>query len=288
MQTLEVKNISKTFTLSRKQKKLEKTKQATMDKIREVQKDLNKEEIRMIKLKNNKKVAVNDLSFTAYPGEIYGLLGPNGAGKTTTLRAISTLIKPDEGDIIVGGTSAKTDSYSVRKKIGFLTSELKLEDHFTPEYLFIYFSKLHGIEDELIKERKQILFQRFGIDKFAEVKVGDLSTGMKQKTSIAISLVHDPDFIIFDEPTNGLDILTARSVMNYLIELKERGKTVIVSTHILSVVDKICDRVGIIIDGEMKLNDTLEKVKAYNGCKNLEEVFFNLVKESTDEVGENL
>lgn len=288
MQTLEVKNISKTFTLSRKQKKLEETKQETMIKINNLQETLSKAELKNLKTKMNKKVAVNDLSFIAYPGEIYGLLGPNGAGKTTTLRAISTLIKVDSGDIIVGGTSTIEDSNSIRKKIAFLTSELKLEDHFTPDYLFGYFSKLHGIEEETILKRKESLFKRFGIEKFAEVKVGDLSTGMKQKTSIAISLVHDPDFIIFDEPTNGLDILTARSVMEYLIELKERGKTVIVSTHILSVVDKICDRVGIIIDGKMKLNDTLEKVKQYKDSKNLEDVFFNLVQESNDEAGETL
>ncbi|MCK5388424.1 MAG: ABC transporter ATP-binding protein, partial [Candidatus Izimaplasma sp.] len=222
---------------------------------------------------------VNDLSFTAYPGEIFGLLGPNGAGKTTCLRAISTLIKPDSGDIFVGETSVVTDPESVRGKIGFLTSELKLEDHFTPNYLYIYFSRLHGIEDEVIEERKDAFFERFGIAEFREVKVGDLSTGMKQKVSIAISLVHNPDYIIFDEPTNGLDVLTARSVMDYLIELKEAGKTVILSTHILSVVDKLCDRVGIIINGKMKLCDTLENVLKTDPNNNLEEIFFELVKE---------
>ena len=254
MNTLEVRNIRKTFKLSRKQRKLDKT--------------------------NEKyKIAVNDLSFTAYPGEIYGLLGPNGAGKTTCLRTISTLIKPDEGDIFVGGSSVIKDSFEVRRKIGFLTSELKLEDHFTPNYLFTYFSRLHGIEEDKIEGNKLKLFKRFGIDKFMEVKVGDLSSGMKQKTSIAISLVHNPDFIIFDEPTNGLDVLTARSVTDYLIDLKNQGKTVILSTHILSVVEKLCDRVGIIINGKMKVNDTIENIKKNHPSNNLEELFFNLVKE---------
>lgn len=257
MQTLEVKNMVKTFKLSKKQRKLEKTD----DKL---------------------KVAVNDLSFTAYPGEIFGLLGPNGAGKTTCLRAISTLIKPDSGDIFVGGSSVVNDSLEVRSKIGFLTSELKLEDHFTPSYLFTYFGRLHGLEDEKIEERKTALFSRFGIEDFREVKVGDLSTGMKQKTSIAISLVHNPDFIIFDEPTNGLDVLTARSVTDYLIELKNEGKTVILSTHILSVVDKLCDKVGIIINGKMKVCDTLENVKKLHPDNNLEEIFFDLIKEEED------
>lgn len=255
MNTLEVVDLRKTFKLSKKQQKLEKS-------------DLKQ------------KVACDGLSFTAYPGEIFGLLGPNGAGKTTCLRTISTLIKPDEGDVLVGGSSVTSNPFDVLGKIGFLTSELKLEDHFTPNYLFTYFSKLHGIDDnEIIEHNKKKLFERFGIDEFMEVKVGDLSTGMKQKVSIAISLVHNPDFIIFDEPTNGLDVLTARNVTDYLTELKEQGKTIIISTHILSVVEKLCDRVGIIINGKMKVCDTLENVLKDSKDKDLENLFFDLVRE---------
>lgn len=255
MNTLEVINLRKTFKLSKKQQKLEKTDAKV-------------------------KVACDGLSFTAQPGEIFGLLGPNGAGKTTCLRAISTLIKPDEGEILVGGSSVKTDAFDVLGKIGFLTSELKLEDHFTPNYLYTYFSKLHGISDEeIIEERKEKLFTKFGINDFKEVKVGELSTGMKQKASIAISLVHDPEFIIFDEPTNGLDVLTARNVTDYLRELKDQGKTVIISTHILSVVEKLCDRVGIIINGKMKVCDTVENILKDQDGKDLEDFFFDLVKE---------
>lgn len=261
MNTLEVKNVTKTFKLSKKQQKLEKT-DVTV------------------------KIACNDVSFIANPGEIYGLLGPNGAGKTTMLRMISTLIKPEEGDILVGGTSVVTEPAGVRGKIGFLTSELKLEDHFTPNYLFTYFSRLYGIDEDDIEDRKQVLFERFGIDKFMEVKVGDLSTGMKQKTSIAISLVHDPDFIIFDEPTNGLDVLTAKSVTDYLVELKNMGKTVIVSTHILSVVEKLCDRVGIIINGKMKVSDTLASIKTTQEGQDLEEIFFRFVEAENLEGGD--
>lgn len=256
---LEVQNIKKTFKLSKKQQKIEKTDEKV-------------------------KIAVNGISFTAYPGEIFGLLGPNGAGKTTALRTISTLIKPDEGDVLVGGSSVVKNEMDVRGKIGFLTSELKLEDHFTPNYLFTYFSKLHGVDEETIKVRKRELFERFGIDKFKEVKVADLSTGMKQKTSLAVSLVHDPEFVIFDEPTNGLDVLTARSVTDYLEELRDKGKTVILSTHILSVVEKLCDRVGIIIQGKMKVCDTLENVKATDSSNDLEEIFFKLVKEESGDL----
>ncbi len=252
---LDVKGLSKTFKLSSKQRKIERT---------------------SLKV----KVAVNNLSFTAYEGEIYGLLGPNGAGKTTTLRILSTLIKPDTGDAFINGHSVVHEQDLVRNSIGFLTSELKLEDFFTPNYLFDYFSRLHNVDEETMKARKKKMFERFGIDKFAEVKVGDLSTGMKQKVSLVISLVHDPKVIIFDEPTNGLDVITAKSVTDYLIELKNEGKTIIISTHIFSLVEKICDRVGIIINGKMVKEDSLKELTKEKG---LEDVFFDLYKE---EVGE--
>ena len=256
IEVLQVSHLRKTFKLSRKQMKLERT-------------------------KSNIKVAVDDLSFCVYSGEIYGLLGPNGAGKTTTLRVISTLIKADSGDVLVLGDSVRENPDAVRNKIGFLTSELKLEDYFTPNYLFDYFSQLHGVSVEDRDVRKKTLFERFGIDKFAEVKVAELSTGMKQKVSLAISIAHNPDFIIFDEPTNGLDVITAKTVTDFLLELKSQGKTIIISTHIFSLVEKLCDRVGIIIDGQMALDDTLSNITKK---KSLEEVFFDLYKEKVGEV----
>ncbi len=252
---LKVCNIKKTFSITRKQQKIDKTK----DKI---------------------KVAVNDLSFSAYEGEIYGLLGPNGAGKTTTLRIISTLIKSDSGDVFVDGISIKEKPNLVRQKIGFLTSELKLEDFFTPNYLFDYFGALHNVPKDELAKRKTELFQKFGIEKFAEVKVADLSTGMKQKVSLVISIVHNPEIIIFDEPTNGLDVITAKTVTDFLIGLKKEGKTVIISTHIFSLVEKICDRVGIIINGRMIKSSPLKEIC---GDKTLEDVFFDIYE---DEVGE--
>ena len=248
-----VTNLSKTFKLSKKQQTIEKT---------------------------NEKVrrAVDGLSFEAYEGEIFGLLGPNGAGKTTTLRLLATLIKPDSGDATVDGKSIVNEPDEVRAKIGFLTSELKLEEFFTPNYLFDFFSALHGVPTDVAARRKESLFSRFGIDKFAEVKVADLSTGMKQKASLAISLVHDPDIIIFDEPTNGLDVLTAKVVTDFLIDLRDAGKTVIVSTHIFSLIEKICDRVGIIIGGKMVVCDTLE---ALCDGKSLEDKFFDIYLDYT-------
>ena len=253
--SIEVISITKEYVLSKKQMKLDKT----TSKI---------------------KVAVSDLSFSVYKGEIYGLLGPNGAGKTTTLRCISTLISPTKGDIIVDGASVNKNAEEVRKKIAFLTSDLKLEEFFTPNYMFDYYSTLHHIEPSVIKERKEYLFDKFGINKFAEVKIGELSTGMKQKTSLAVSLCHDPDIIIFDEPTNGLDVLTSKIVTDFLLELKEKGKTIIVSTHIFSLIEKISDRVGIIINGKMVKEDDLTSLTKE---KKLEDVFFDLYKESVGE-----
>lgn len=241
-------NLRKTFRLSAKQRKIEKT------PFRE-------------------KIAVNGLSFTAKKGEIYGLLGPNGAGKTTTLRILATLIRPDEGDAVIDGYSVVRQPDKVRSKIGFLTSELKPDEFFTPSYTFDFFSELQNIPPQVRDERKKMLFERFGIDKFSETKISDLSTGMKQKVSIAISLVHDPEFIIFDEPTNGLDVLTAKSVTDFLVELKNRGKTILLSTHIFSLVEKICDRAGIIIDGKMAAEDS---VASLTREKPLEDVFFDI------------
>jgi sodium transport system ATP-binding protein len=161
----------------------------------------------------------------------------------------------------------------VRRHIGFLTSELKLEDFFTPNYLFDYFSKLHNMDEITIKQRKKMLFDQFGIHPFCEVKVSDLSTGMKQKVSLAISIAHDPNIIIFDEPTNGLDIITAKTVTDFLIDLKHAGKTIILSTHIFSLVEKLCDRVGIIIDGEMVYENTVQNILEDT---DLETLFFQL------------
>ena len=248
-------DLRKTFKLSRKQQQLEKTHQKV-------------------------KVAVDGLSFTANNGEIFGLLGPNGAGKTTTLRILATLIRPDEGDATLDGISVVKDPDAVRSRVGFLTGELKLEDFFTPNYLFDFFSSLHGVDPATAAARKAELFGKFGIDRFAEVKVGNLSTGMKQKVSLVISVVHDPDVIIFDEPTNGLDVLTAKVVTDFLLELRERGKTVILSTHIFSLVEKLCDRVGIIIDGRMVACDTLTAVC---GGLSLEDRFFELYKDRKGE-----
>ena len=241
--------LRKTFELSRRQRRLDRTNDVY-------------------------RVAVDGLSLSAYRGEIYGLLGPNGAGKTTTLRMLSTLIKPDAGDAFVCGYSVCKQPDKVRDVIGFMTSELKLEGFFTPSYLFDFFGAMHGMDKAKLAARKKELFARFGIDKFAEVKVKDLSTGMKQKVSLVIAIVHDPDVVIFDEPTNGLD------VTDFLLELKAMGKSIILSTHIFSLVEKLCDRVGVIIDGKMVADGTLLQLC---GGMTLEDRFFEIYRETKGE-----
>lgn len=253
---LDVRNLCKTFKLSKKQQQL-----------RKLQKPVIK--------------AVDDVSFKSYEGEVFGLLGPNGAGKTTIMRIAATLINPDSGDAIVDGHSVRTDPQSVRQKIGFLTNELKLDEFFTPNYLFDFFAELHGLSAARRLARKEELFSTFGVDAFAEVKVGSLSQGMRQKASLAVSIVHDPNIIIFDEPTNGLDVITAKVVTDFLIRLKNEGKSVILSTHIFGLLENLCDRIGIIIEGKMVACDT---TAAIVGEKTLEDVFFEIYEATTREV----
>lgn len=227
------------------------------------------------------KIAVNDISFFVKEGETFGLLGNNGAGKTTTLRILATLIKPTSGKILIDGIDVAENPEQIRKKIGFLTSELKLEDFFTPDYLFDYFSNLYGVSKQESEKRKAELFSKLDIQSFSKTRISKLSTGMKQKVSLAISMSHDPDIIIFDEPTNGLDIISSRVIMDYLIELKKAGKTIIISSHIFSIIERACDRVGIMIDGELKYCDTISNATSKNS---LEDTFFHIYEKNRERI----
>ncbi|WP_455715175.1 ABC transporter ATP-binding protein [Anaerosporobacter sp.] len=240
---------------------------------------LSKKQMQEQKTKKNMKKAADHISLTAKPGQIYGLLGPNGAGKTTTLRCVATLLKPTEGDVKVCGFDTVKEGEKVRGNIAFLTNEIKLDPHFSAKYMFQFFGHLHGMSDEEINERREKLFTYFGITEFQDKRIEELSTGMKQKAAIAVSLVHDPKVVIFDEPTNGLDIVTARSVTDYLKVLRDEGKLVIISTHILSDAEKLCDNIGIIIKGKKVIEGTLQEILSKTNTKDLEDAFFELYKE---------
>lgn len=217
--------------------------------------------------------AVKDVSFEIQDNEIFALLGPNGAGKTTTMRMLSTLLIPTNGIITYDGRTTLGNEREIRKKIAFLTNEIRLEGQFSPNQSATYYGKLYGLSEQEIQKNKRELFEYFGISEFADRKYETFSTGMKQKTSIAICLIHDPEIIIFDEPTNGLDVLTQRLVENYILELKKRGKCVIISTHLLDVVERLSDHVGVIIDGCSVFCGTCEELICVEHAANLSDAF---------------
>lgn len=222
------------------------------------------------------KVAVRDVSFEIENGEIFALLGPNGAGKTTTMRMLSTLLKPTAGSIMINDWDTQKDAKEIKKNIGFLTTEIRLDGQFTPNELAAFYGKLYGLNKQTLEENKKNLFDYFDITPIADRRYETFSTGMKQKTSIAICLIHDPGTIIFDEPTNGLDILTQKQVEDFLLLEKERGKTIVISTHILEVVEALADRVGVIIDGQSVAQGTMEEIICRADAKDLREAFIRL------------
>jgi len=224
-------------------------------------------------------MVVDDVSFTVEKGRIFGLLGPNGAGKTTLMQMIATLLEPTSGIVSICGLDTKASAQEIRKKIGFLTTEIKLDPLSTPNQLFDFFSELYDIPKEKIASHKQESFARFGIGPFADKRIAELSTGMKQKISIVISLIHDPQVIIFDEPTNGLDIITSRQVMDYLLELREKGCCVLLSTHIFSVAEQLCDEIAILVDGKIVDQGSAKELAEKTGSTTFEEAFFKLYSE---------
>lgn len=244
---------------------------------------LSKKQMTVQKTKKNMKKAVDGVSLKANKGEIYGLLGPNGAGKTTALRCVATLLKPTGGTISVCGFDSEKEPEAVRRSIGFLTNDIKLDPQFSAKYMFQFFGKLHGVSDNVIEERRKNLFSYFGIEEFQDKKIEELSTGMKQKAAIAVSLVHDPEVVIFDEPTNGLDIVTARGVTDYLKKMRDDGKVVIISTHIMTEAEKLCDKIGVIINGKMVAEGSLGEILTQTGCDDLEDAFFELYKHQNGE-----
>ena len=225
------------------------------------------------------KLTVDNVSFSVDKGTIYGLLGPNGAGKTTLMQMIATLLKPTAGEIYINGYKAPRDTLQIHNLIGFLTTEVKLDPISTPNKLYNFFAELYEIPKQYIKDKRQQDFDRFGITPFADKRIVDLSTGMKQKVSIAISLIHEPPLIIFDEPTNGLDILTSKLVTDYLLELKSQGRTILLSTHIFSLAESLCDEIGILVDGKLVLSGSAAELTEQTDSKNFEEAFFKIYSE---------
>ena len=221
--------------------------------------------------------AVNDVSFTCRPGQIYGLLGANGAGKTTTLRLLATLLQPTSGAARLAGFDAATEANQVRAHVGFLAASTALYGRLTAREMITYFGRLNGLADATIKERLNRLAAELDMRDFLDRRCDKFSTGMKQKTSIARTLIHDPAVMIFDEPTLGLDVMTARSIVKFVRDCRNRGKTVIYSTHVMSEVEKICDVIGIIHDGRLVTEGTLAELRQRFGETDMEEIFVKAV-----------
>jgi len=221
--------------------------------------------------------AVDHVSFRCEPGRIYGLLGANGAGKTTTLRILATILEPTDGTALVCGYDVVEQPEKVRASVGFLSTATALYPRLTAQELVEYFGRLNGLNEATLKKRVDEIFKRLDMNGFRDRRCDKLSTGMKQKTSIARTLVHDPPVMIFDEPTLGLDIMTARTIATFIRECRDRGKTVIFSTHIMSEVEKLCDVIGIIHDGKLLTEGTLAQLRERYAEQDLEEIFVKVV-----------
>lgn len=228
-------------------------------------------------LRRGQVMAVDHISFDAQPGEVFGLLGPNGAGKTTTMRILCTVLKPTSGIARLAGFDVVEQATQVRQHIGFLSASTAIYDRMSAWEMVEYFGKLYGLAPERLRERMETLFSTLQMNDFRDVLGAKMSTGMRQKVSIARAIVHDPPVMIFDEPTLGLDVLVARAVLQSIERLRDEGKCILYSTHIMREVEKICNRVAIVSKGKIQAIGTLDELRDRHGQKDLEELFFQLV-----------
>ena len=226
----------------------------------------------------SEKIAVDHVSFTAQPGEIYGLLGPNGAGKTTTLRMIGGLLRPTDGRVWIDEQDVTDRSETVKRQIGYLTAKTELYARLSPLEVLRYFAVLYGMNAAETKQRIDELIAWLQMDEFAHLRCGALSTGQKQRTSIARALLADPPILIMDEPTLGLDVLSNRLILGFIRSQATAGKTVILSTHALDEIETMCRRIGLIHNGRLVADGTLESLRERTQQQRLSEVFLSLVE----------
>jgi sodium transport system ATP-binding protein len=228
-------------------------------------------------LRRGNVLAVDHISFDAKPGEVFGLLGPNGAGKTTTMRILCTALKPTGGIANLAGFDVVEQASQVRQHIGFLSANTAIYDRMTAWEMVEFFGKLYGLTATHLRSRMESVFGTLQMNDFRDVLGAKMSTGMRQKVSIARAIVHDPPVMIFDEPTLGLDVLVARAVLDNIKRLRDQGKCILYSTHIMREVEKLCDHVAIVSKGRIQASGTLEELRERHGQHDLEELFFQLV-----------
>jgi sodium transport system ATP-binding protein len=231
-------------------------------------------------LRRGEVFALRGIDFDAYPGQVFGLLGPNGAGKTTALRILSTVLRPSGGTATVNGYDVLTQPSLVRRQIGFVSANTGVYDRMTAWEMVEYFGRLFGVPEDVLRPHMEALFTRLQMNDFRDVLGAKMSTGMKQKVSVARALVHEPPVLIFDEPTTGLDVLVARALLKTVAELRELGKCIVFSTHIMREVEKLCDRIAIIHRGMVLTEGTLGELREKHGEPDLEELFFQLIAAS--------
>lgn len=229
--------------------------------------------------KGSKVYAVDNVSFECRPGEIFGLLGANGAGKTTLLRMLSTLISPTAGRASVAGFDIVGKPAEVRRNIGFLSTTTALYQRLTAKEVIRYFGQLHGLDKKTLRERTDEVIQLLGITEYANRLCDKLSTGQKQRVGLARTILHDPPVLFFDEPTAGLDVLASQTVMEFIEQRREAGKTVVFSTHIMSEAERLCDRIAVIHNGKLAAIGTLDELRTMTGKDRLEAVFLDLVQQ---------
>lgn len=221
--------------------------------------------------------ALVDVSFTAEPGQVFGLIGDNGAGKTTALRIVSTLIEPTRGKAAVCGVDCHTNSIGVRKNLGILSGSTGLYGRLTPTAMLAYFARLFGTPESDVRATVSASIDRFQIGDFKDRPCDQLSTGQKQRVGLARATIHNPQVILMDEPTNGLDVQSSQSVLEFVEGLRTQGKTIIYCSHIMSEVERLCDKLVILHEGRICASGTVDELKSQSGQSTMELAFLNLI-----------
>ena len=234
-------------------------------------------EVRDLHKSFGKVTAVDGVSFRAGDGQITGLLGPNGAGKTTSLRMLYTLLRPDRGQVLVDGVDAAVDPEAVRRRLGVLPDSRGLYKRLTSRENIRYFGRLHGIDDATIASRTETLASGLEMQDIIDRRTEGFSQGQRVKTAIARALVHDPRNVILDEPTNGLDVMATRAMRRFLRQLRDEGRCVLFSSHIMQEVAALCDRIVIIAHGRVVAEGTADELRAATGESNLEDAFVKAI-----------
>ena len=252
---IELKDVSKVFTLTKDQRKV----------------------VGESKLRPKLFTAVDSISFKCNASSVFALIGPNGSGKTTTLRMISTMISPTSGTIKIKDKDVTKNGREARKSIGFMTNQTALYDRLSPYEMVKYFADLNSMEKVVFEKRCKDIFDTLDMNSFANKRIGTLSSGMKQKTSIARTIIHNPDIIVFDEPTTGLDVMTSRSIIELIRNSKDEKKTIIFSSHRMEEIQSLADDIGVIYNGKLIFSGTKQDFESLSDSLSYDDTLINLI-----------